>query len=269
MSRMSSKKEVIFIGNGPSLADVPMDFLRSRDTIACNRIYMLQDFMPDYHVYQDYRCLCEEREIKRLDAYISVHVKKKSFMNSEFTDKFTCTKKITPIISRRYRFKGWARWYFSYHPEKWIGVLGTVMYTMLQIGYWLGYERGYIVGVDHDFGETNRHFYTDKQANVDVGIFNQEKNDREKSKSDCGYAHARTRWELDGRELINLTPGMSTWMFDRGFLGDYCEPEWFNDLVKDHVADYSEERSEIPLVEYIYEGRDEVPIQPPLDWIKR
>ena len=39
----------IVIGNGISLKDVPLEFLKSHPSLGCNRIFMLEDFIPTYY----------------------------------------------------------------------------------------------------------------------------------------------------------------------------------------------------------------------------
>ena len=122
----------VIIGNGPSLQDVPKEWLDKHITFGSNKIYGLP-YVPDYYCIIDeamlHNCLPTLKEGWR--------PKKQMFLRAEacIEDNFP----IYPIVHNG----------FSRNISNFVVMGGTVTYAMMQIANWLGFDQMYLVGVDH------------------------------------------------------------------------------------------------------------------------
>lgn len=188
-------KTCLIIGNGPSLADVPNEFLAKYPTFGSNRVYL--KFVPDYYAFCDKLWISDYIEdIKALDC-------KLKFIRAEFANLIPGAIPLYNNPKRRV---------FSYEPYEWIFDGATVTFVHLQWAFYLGFERVGLIGVDHFYGyqgepgtlQTGResaHFdpnYYDK--NITYWRPNLDKTTR-------SYELAKEAYEKAGREVINITPG--------------------------------------------------------------
>jgi len=145
----------LIIGNGPSLDVIPDDLLNKYTSFGCNRIWERNYFTPNYYVAVD-GWVPEENELE--------------FYN------LSCVVMLPDTLSK------WrADYYFhqDYHPmwmmEKdlkedymrspgigWVGVT----HAMLQIAFFMGFERFLCVGLDNT--NTGKHFYETEPVHREV-----------------------------------------------------------------------------------------------------
>jgi len=137
----------LIIGNGPSLSAIPDDLLNQFKSFGCNRIWEREDFTPDYFVAVD-GWVPDENELD-FHALQSVVM-----LPSDFAGKYQ------------------AEYYFHHRPgpmwimerdlqpdylrKNGIGWVG-VTHAMLQIAFFMGFERFLCVGLDNT--ATGKHFY--------------------------------------------------------------------------------------------------------------
>ena len=97
----------------------------------------------------------------------------------------------------------------------------TVTYAALQLLYYLGCQRVFLVGVDHSFvqsGEENsaQVLVGDDPNHFEAGYFaNQTWDLADLASSERHYRIARERYEADGREILDATDGGKLTVFRR------------------------------------------------------
>jgi len=203
----------LVIGNGPSLNDVPLDFLQKYPSFGTNRIYLLDGFVPTYYaavnplVIEQFNYDIERMECEKFIAYF--------YTKHLLPDAHPLWSSVLPAFSRT--------------PDLWIYEGYTVTYVCLQLAFFMGFTTVLLVGCDHSFefeGEPNaialavgddvNHFHPDYFSN------GRKWNNPDLVRSGYAYHMARTVFEHDGRKIINLTPGSKLDVFERGDIKDYA-----------------------------------------------
>jgi hypothetical protein len=190
-----SPKTCLIIGNGPSLADIPNDFLARYPTFGSNRVYL--KYTPDYYAF------CDPLWIEHyMDDIINLKSRYK-FIRHEFAHLVPGAYHLNNNAKRRE---------FSYEPLKWIHDGATVTFVHLQLAFYYGFERVGLIGVDHYYGydgapatlqtgKDDAHFTPDY---YDDHITYWRPNLKRTEES---YKTARKAYMDAGREIINITPG--------------------------------------------------------------
>ncbi len=208
------KEDAIVIGNGPSLKDVPLEFLMSKETLGSNGIYLLDDFLPNYYACGDKGILEREREI--LEEWLP-HTT--SFVRVPYTDWYPTA------IGYIRRGNG-----FSIAPPEGICTGGTATHSLLQIAFWMGFQRVFMVGMDHDTlynpVDDQHHFHENYPYYSDIHNAKAESGhwrDAMLKLANHSFYVARSVFEGNGRQIINLTPGtmLSSQIIPHGNLKDY------------------------------------------------
>ena len=203
----------IVIGNGPSLRDVPLDFLTACPSFGTNRIYLLDGFTPTYYVAVNPLVLEQSKtEINRIDC-------KAKFIKSPFAKSW---------FGPAYPLKSSSIPGFSREPHEWIYEGHTVTYVCLQIAFYMGFETIILVGVDHRYefeGQPNQevtsqgpdanHFHPDyfgegvRWHNPDL------------YRAEMSYSMANTVFEKAGCRIVNLTPESDLDVFEKGDISEW------------------------------------------------
>ena len=203
----------LVIGNGPSLNDIPIEFLNKYPSFGTNRIYLLDDFTPDYYaavnplVIEQFSDDINEMECEK-------------FITARFVQDGTVTgahplySSVTPSFSR--------------DPEDWIYEGYTVTFVCLQLAFWMGFQTVLLVGVDHSFefkgmpngiaqavGDDVNHFHPDYFGD---GVL---WHNPDLVQSERAYKMAKTVYEHDGRKIVNLTPGTKLDVFEKGSIAEW------------------------------------------------
>lgn len=196
-------KTCLIIGNGPSLADIPNEFLEKYPTFGSNRVYL--KYTPDYYAFCDALWLGKYIEdIKELEC-------KEKFIHKKYAHLIPEAR----VLNNR----GIPR-EFSYEPYKWVHDGNTVTFVHLQWAYYLGFEKVGLIGVDHYYG------YEGKPGTLKAGKegahFTKDYYDDDivywhpdLDKTTRSYRLAKEAYEADGREIINITPGSHLNVFKR------------------------------------------------------
>jgi len=102
----------------------------------------------------------------------------------------------------------------------------TQTYINLNIAYWMGFTTALMVGIDHDFGSPDRHFYKDDE--IESFHLSSERTGEEAEQAyrleigaDWAYSQARKAYEEDGRQILNLTPGSKAKALEFGRLEEW------------------------------------------------
>jgi hypothetical protein len=196
----------IVIGNGPSLNKIPLEFLNANTTLSSNRIYLLEGFKPDY-----YSCVNPLVLQQSIDDIMEMDATK--FISNKFAHLVPGS---LPLISAGQPI-------FSTMPDLYIYEGHTVTFVLLQLAYFLGFVRVGLVGVDHRYsftGSPNQAVVSpgDDPNHFDPEYFGKgfEWHNPDLKRSHDAYIMARTVFEADDREIINLTPDSALDVFKRG-----------------------------------------------------
>ena len=195
----------VIIGNGPSLRDVPLDFLQAFPTFGANRIYTY--FLPDYFVCINPLVLQQnKKDIEALQC--------KKFVRAGMGMSGTQLHKSIKAD-------------FSFSPLSWVNEGYNVTYVSLQLAYDRGYETVLLVGLDHDYpmsGEPNK---TATMQGDDPNHFSpdyfkgQEWQYPDLRKSEHYFRIARDVFEGDLRRIYNLTPNSKLDVFEKRSIDEW------------------------------------------------
>lgn len=192
-----SGETCIIIGNGPSLRNVPREFLAKYPTFGCNYINRFL-FQPTYYVCID-RPLLEtnaDEIIPTIEAaelaFISDYPKMTNAMAY-----IRSLKNVVRLGEKTLVFEG----------ESCMSGY-TCVYVALKAAFYMGFARALLVGVDHSEG----HFAAD-YPKAEYPRFERQR---------YHFQVAQRAWEWNGRKIINLSAHSALdEIFERGDIADY------------------------------------------------
>lgn len=200
----------LIIGNGPSLKDVPLTFLKKYPTLGSNRIYILSDFVPTY-------LTCINPVVLEQFFYDFDGVKTTKFIRAGYDHLVSGS---LPLHSSAFPM-------FSKNPSVCVYEGFTVTFVSMQLAWWMGFTTVLLVGVDHRFtfsGVPNQEMKADA---VDVNHFDPnyfsgcQWNNPDLEGSEHAYKIAYNVYKQDGRKIINLTQGTALEVFERGEITEW------------------------------------------------
>jgi hypothetical protein len=204
----------VIVASGPSLNDINFEKLKKIPTIGMNRIYLLYDktdFRPAYYCLEDH-LVAEDNasEINSLTGSVM-------FIPKDLSYCINGNKNILYAnLIRRYKgAKQQSRFSEDFAEKVYWG--GTVTYYALQLAYYLGFEKVYLVGLDHNY---TRPDYAKGPTKVisrgaDINHFDPRYFGKGKrwhapddliSRMEISYREAKRVFEKSGRQIINATP---------------------------------------------------------------
>jgi hypothetical protein len=201
----------IVIGNGPSLRDIPLHFLKKYPTFGTNRIYLKGGFLPNYYV-----CVNPLVAGQYLDDIKGMQGPIK-FVADQYADQVAGALPLHSIGAPT----------FSYHPDLRIYEGFTVTYVCLQLAYWMGFSRILLVGVDHFYQYDGRPNEEKVMTGADPNHFSPEYfrgakwNNPDLDRSESSYYMARTVFEANGRQIINCSTKTALDVFPRAGWEDF------------------------------------------------
>lgn len=211
------------MGGGPSLKKIDPRLLKDEITFGVNGIFLIYDwlgFQPTYYVVEDV-LVYEDRAADIVERVV----------DSEcfFPIQFSCPgfDRVNHHYFRAlYEFSkaaGFPR--FSDDPSKLMWIGGTVTFICMQLAYYMGFERVYLVGMDHNYvrpshvtaegntwtsnGEDPNHFHPDYFGK------GYRWHDPRVDRMEQAYHCARRAFEADGRHILNATAGGALEVFER------------------------------------------------------
>ena len=145
----------IIIGNGPSLAAIPDDLLNKYTSFGCNRIWERDGFNADYYVATD-EWVPEENELEFYNLQSIVILpdtlakwRADHYFHHDYHPMWMMEKDLKP----------------NYMRKPGIGWVG-VTHAMLQLAFFMGFERFLCVGLDNT--NTGKHFYDTETIHREV-----------------------------------------------------------------------------------------------------
>lgn len=217
----------VIVCNGPSLEDVPNEWLAKYTTFGANRIHLKEGFTPDFLSVFDIKMVHTPQLIEEIWPMMTTV--RETYISVDVALYLAKVKDVRPDNIKVLTWKnivddeGQLMPGFSNDPMTLILSGGTITYVNIQLARWWGFKRLLMVGLDHNFtGPRGDHFHED--YNEGVGIPYAEGN-LNKNKAEVGGAgnwywndetfYAKTRafyivaskhFETFGGEIINCTP---------------------------------------------------------------
>lgn len=219
-------KRAFIIGNGPSLNKCDLSLLKNETTFAVNNIYLNYEkmgFYPTYYVVED--VLIAEDRAPQINVY---HGPKLKFFGNYLR---YCIQDAPDVVWLNVRginytnYKGFP--HFSKNAARMVWVGGTVTFICMQLAYYMGFDRVYLIGFDHSYKIPNdahvdreRKEITSKSDDpnhFDPGYFGNgyRWHDPEVERMETAYRRGGETFEADGRKILNATVGGQLTVYDR------------------------------------------------------
>lgn len=182
-------RRAFIVGNGPSLADTPLDYLKGEVSFACNRIrliYPTTDWRPQYYIRAEGPELMSDPDPSLWTDDIRYHLELDGcevWCNAHFS-RFLGTTKHGAL-----RLKTCTHYQVPFHsmqcPYTWhlpvACSYGSSVHVAMQIAVMEGYGPLYLIGCDLDFSDDRTSHFTPEyekgyegmllpaaQANIDM-----------------------------------------------------------------------------------------------------
>lgn len=215
-------QRVFILGNGPSLNNCDLKLLKNEITFGVNSIFLDYEnmgFHPTYYVVED--VFVAEDRAKEINAYKGPIKFFGNYLKYCFSDS-----EDTRWLNVRFRYDDYSDFpYFSTNTDRMVWVGGTVSYICLQLAYYMGFSKVYLIGFDHNYtkpdnvitdgtewtsqGDDPNHFHP--------GYFGKGKrwHAPRVDRMEMAYKKAKIYFEKDGRKICNATVGGCLEVFDR------------------------------------------------------
>jgi hypothetical protein len=201
----------LVIGNGPSLRNVPLEFLGKFPSFGTNRIYLLENFTTDFYV--SVNPLVVQQSAAEINAY---GAQAKFITDSEAS-----------LIDGAYPLMSVGSRIFSYNPAAYIFEGFTVTYVCMQLAFHMGFKTVLLVGVDHRFkmdGPPNSEtvWQGDDPNHFSPEYFKGTRwNNPDLPNSEASYRLAKKAYEDAGRRIVNLGPDSALTIFEKGTVAEW------------------------------------------------
>jgi hypothetical protein len=150
---------------------------------------------------------------------------KAAFINRLTAHRFPFENVYGILGSQYYGLSPQGKVYFMMDPLDMMGSSATVMYPMLQIAYYMGFQTVLIVGMDgrYDTNSEYLHFYSneDLPSCWSKTIGSRISEEQLYEESDYSLAVARQVYEAGGRRIINLSNPTYVEVLEKGELKDW------------------------------------------------
>jgi len=170
---LKASKKAVIVANGPSLKDVPNEWLAKYTTFASNRVFLKEGFQPDYLAVFDIKMVYVCKLVN--DILPSAHAAKHVYFSED------SWQYVEPVMGKKWNNVSILHWrnfqdddgrilpIFSTNPLEAIVSGGTVTYGLMQLAAWKGYTELLCVGLDHSFtGPRGDHFSEEYNAPVKI-----------------------------------------------------------------------------------------------------
>lgn len=204
-------EDCFVIGNGPSLNKMDLEQLNDYHTFGLNKIFLIfarQHLKLSYHVSVNTHVIQQS-----LDPFKQLNCP--TFLKYE--DAYSHFKSYDNVF---YLVDAEKR---TFHPDITTGIWQghTVTFAAMQIAYFMGFRRVFLVGVDHNFVQqgkpnTTQTMQGDDLNHFDPNYFKGQKWDlADLMNSEIAYFIARKHFEADNRQVIDATIGGQCTIFEK------------------------------------------------------
>lgn len=198
-----------FILNGPSLNQVPLKEIETPEitTFGGNLVY--KSFIPTYYVNTGQDHFSEPSMIEEVLEVLDNPLCHAGFINRLVIHCFRHTKAYSVLSSASYPgHPVEAAYGFSMDPLVTLGVMGSVLYPMFQLAYYMGFKEVRLIGFDYNYEKGNEHFYPDDPRFTDISPGKKYDYDNElwRRINNVVMEACNSIYEADGRRIINWTP---------------------------------------------------------------
>lgn len=215
-------RRCFIIGNGPSLNKIDLTKLKNEFTFGVNAIYTNYEnmgFFPTFYVVEDI-FVAEDRkdEINQLRGPIK-------FFGNYLRYCFSVGEDVN-WLNVRFRYDEYDNFpHFSTNALRQVWTGGTVSYISLQLAYYMGFEKVYMIGFDHEYKIPDKVKIEGNEIlslDDDVNHFNKDYFGKGKrwhdpmvDRMEKSYKKARLFFENDNRKIFNATAGGKLEVFER------------------------------------------------------
>ncbi len=195
-------ERAFIIGNGPSLLKTDPRRIKNGITFACNNIYYLNNFTPDYYAVEDVLVAEDRADIINDLPYTKFFP---SDLKKWLTNGYFFNAVRVPEVD-----------WFSTDCAVSVPVNATVTYTLMQLAFFMGCNPVYLIGVDHSYKVLKDQFT--QQGNVfhsvddDPNHFDTQYfgkgyrwHNPRVDRMENAYEFARKAYRKHGRKIYNAT----------------------------------------------------------------
>ncbi len=205
-------EDCFIIGNGPSLNKMNLSLLNDYYTFGLNKIYLIFErnpFNPSYHVAVNPLVIEQgKNEFKRLECPSFLSFRPKS--SNKIKDKNTYALGDINATSPFYK-----------DITQGISQGATVTFSAMQIAYFMGFKRVFLIGVDHNFFQKGNPNEQQKMKGDDPNHFDpnyfkgQQWQLADLESSEVSYLTAKYFFEKKGGSILDATIGGKLTIFEK------------------------------------------------------
>jgi hypothetical protein len=193
-------EDCFIIGNGPSLKHMDLSSIRDYHTFGQNKIFMLDKVDLNLSYLVSVNKLVIEQSAREFEA-----------MKCPVFLSYTAAKGVVaeqPNIQRLHTLNLWSFYEDISQP---ICEGNTVTFVSLQIAYYMGFKRVFLIGVDHSFKQTGQSHETQVYKGDDENHFHpdyfkgQQWQLADVYGSEVSYHLANYFYQKDGRQILDAT----------------------------------------------------------------
>ena len=204
--RYKNQTAVVLL-NGPSLGLVPLDWMNRYTVFGGNKIY--ETYVPDFYVNNGGTHFSHMESIEKIMKMMDEEHHQASFLNRLAIHMFPHTKTYSIMSSDAYPdYPPEQAYGFSFDPLVTIGTKGSVLFPILQIAYYMGFNKVHLLGFDYNYVEGNPHFYPEDDLDREdppPGKAYDNDSGKWREINDVVLQVCREVYEDDDREIINWT----------------------------------------------------------------
>ncbi len=211
----------VLICNGPSLQDVPVEWLNEHVTLASNSFYAKKGLIPYYWFLEGRGHLKKKSE--RLARARYMHIPTIVLINSEYAhaDEFgPFQDRIIPITYWRN-----GRKIQRFQPQPGShgghGTANSVTYAMFQYAYQMELDPLLIVGMDMKFSADGHWHFYDQEEVPEFHEMEYQRFLKWRVRAENSYQECADYFAAHGRTVLNLTPDTACNAFEKGTLEEW------------------------------------------------
>ncbi|MBI1224156.1 MAG: DUF115 domain-containing protein [Bacteroidetes bacterium] len=194
-------EDCFIIGNGPSLKNMDLSKLNDYNSFGQNKIFLIFEKVElDLSYLVSVNQLVIEQSAKQIEA-----------MNCPVFLSYTAAKGVVKELSHIHRLHTLNLWSFYEDISQPICEGNTVTFVSLQLAYYMGFQRVFLIGVDHSFKQAGQSHETQIYKGDDENHFHpdyfkgQQWQLADVYGSEVSYHLANYFYQKDGRQIFDAT----------------------------------------------------------------